>query len=65
CTLVAGSVIALICVAYGRLQQVSGWEVANLRGSLGARIPYAGAIAAGTTTVVLLHLFGITTGVYA
>lgn len=65
CTLVAGSVIALICVACSHLPQFSGGEAMRLQAGPGARIPYAGAIAAGTTTVVLLHLFGVTTGVFA
>ena len=69
-TLIAGSVIALICVAYGRLLHsrvlhASGGEALRLQAGPGARIPYAGAIAAGTMTVVLLHLSGVMTGVFA
>ena len=65
CALVAGSVIAVICVAYGRVTQDTGGEAMSVQAGPGARIPYAGAIAAGTTTLVLLHLLGVTTGVFA
>ena len=58
CTLVVGALIGLVCLGYESLLRSSGSgshasPAAALRSGLRARIPYAGAIAAGTAVSLI------------
>lgn len=64
-TLIIGSVIALACLVHASAIRSLAGDVAAARTTdPGARIPYAGAIAAGTFGVVALSGAGITTGAF-
>jgi prepilin peptidase CpaA len=64
-TLIVGAVLGMICLGYESLNRLRAGQAAEVHAGLRARIPYAGAIATGTSVVLVLAALGVTPGVFA